>query len=132
MGIIPRSQAILELSALSCDELRVICKNEHLSFCKNHKRIRKEEMVQKIVEARMYNKKSVYINSLSEGMLIAFVCSDGKARTAKVIRKSTTDRVVEVETEYGARFIVNFDDILWVKTGTRWPKFVYEMLKCKN
>ena len=34
-----------------------------------------------------------------------------------------------VETSYGAVSVIPFEDVLWVRTGNRWPRGVYNMLK---
>jgi hypothetical protein len=34
-----------------------------------------------------------------------------------------------VETSYGATHVIPFEDVLWVRTGARWPRGVYNMLK---
>ena len=121
-----------QLEQLTCDELRVICRNEKIQYYRHSCRYKKAEMIEEIVRKRKMENttgKKNYIDNLTEGMLIAFKFGENKAKSAKVIRKSTRDRKVEVETEYGAKFIVSFDDILWVRTGVRWPRGIYEMLK---
>ena len=55
--------------------------------------------------------------------------SNGKVKSAKVTRKSTKNRKLKLETDYGAEYIVSFDDILWVRTGKRWPRGIYKLLK---
>ena len=39
---------------------------------------------------------------------------------------------LKLETEYGKTFIIDFNDVVWVKTGNRFPKGVYEALKGKG
>ena len=73
--------------------------------------------------------KMEYVNNVSIGTLVAFNAPDNRVRSAKVIKKSTKKRKLMVETEYGASFIISFDDVRWVKTGSRWPRGVYNMLK---
>lgn len=73
--------------------------------------------------------KMEYVNNVSIGTLVAFNAPDGRVRSAKVMKKSTKKRKLMVETEYGASFIISFDDVIWVKTGSRWPRGVYNMLK---
>lgn len=75
--------------------------------------------------------KKYYIEHVQVGTLVAFKVSDTKAKSGKVLKKSTNKKKVMVETEYGAQFIVPFEDIIWVRTGGRWPKGVYKMLKGK-
>ena len=73
--------------------------------------------------------KMEYVNNVEVGTLVAFNAPDGRVRSAKVMKKSTKKRKLMVETEYGASFIISFDDVIWVKTGSRWPRGVYNMLK---
>lgn len=77
-------------------------------------------------------KKEKYLATLEIGSLIAFKTSSEKAETGKVIKKSTFNRCVKAITNYGAEFIVKYEDILWIKTGTRWPKGIYNLLKGKK
>lgn len=73
--------------------------------------------------------KMLYIENIEIGTLVAFRLSTGKVKSAKVIRKSTKNRKLKLETNYGAEYIISFDDILWVRTGKRWPRGVYKLLK---
>ena len=73
--------------------------------------------------------KMSYIENIEIGTLVAFRLSNGKVKSAKVTRKSTKNRKLKLETDYGAEYIVSFDDIVWVRTGKRWPRGVYRLLK---
>lgn len=74
-------------------------------------------------------RKMPYIENVEIGTLVAFRLSNGKVKSAKVIRKSTKNRKLKLETNYGAKYIVSYDDIIWVRTGKRWPRGVYNLLK---
>lgn len=78
--------------------------------------------------------KQKYLNNIQIGTIVAFKLSDNKAKSAKVVKKSTKNRKLQVETSYGAQYIIPFENVIWVKTGSRWPKGVYNMLKgvCTN
>ena len=80
------------------------------------------------IEVDMAQKMS-YIEGIEIGTLVAFRLSNGKVKSAKVVRKSTKNRKLKLETEYGAVYIVSYEDIVWVRTGKRWPKGVYRLLK---
>lgn len=80
------------------------------------------------VEIDMSQKMS-YIENIEIGTIVAFRLSNGKVKSAKVTRKSTKNRKLKLETDYGAEYIVSYDDIVWVRTGKRWPKGVYKLLK---
>lgn len=73
--------------------------------------------------------KQKYLDNIQIGTLVAFKISEEKAKSAKVIRKSTKSRKLQVETSYGAIYTIPFEDVLWVRTGKRWPRGVYNMLK---
>lgn len=74
-------------------------------------------------------RKMPYIESAQVGTLVAFRLPNGKVKSAKVVKKSTKNRRFMLETEYGAQYIVSYDDIIWVRTTKRWPLGVYKMLK---
>lgn len=90
--------------------------------------INKEEKEITNIEIDMKQKMN-YIENVSIGTLLAFRLSNGKVKSAKVIRKSTKNRKLKVETNYGAEYIISYDDVIWVRTGKRWPKGVYNLLK---
>lgn len=73
--------------------------------------------------------KMPYIENIEIGALVAFRLSNGRVKSAKVTRKSTKNRKLKLETNYGAEYIVSYDDIVWVRTGKRWPRGVYKLLK---
>lgn len=74
-------------------------------------------------------RKMPYIEGAQVGALVAFRLSNGKVKSAKVVKKSTKNRRFMLETEYGAQYIVSYDDIVWVRTTKRWPLGVYKLLK---
>lgn len=79
------------------------------------------------------NDKIRYVETVEPGTLVAFKLDCGeKVVSAKVLNRSTKNRVLKVVTIYGEERIVPFDDVIWVKTGSRWPKGVYELLKGKK
>lgn len=73
--------------------------------------------------------KMPYIENIEIGTIVAFRLSSGKVKSAKVKRKSTKNRKLKLETDYGAEYIASYDDIVWVRTGKRWPRGVYRLLK---
>lgn len=60
-------------------------------------------------------------------MFIAFKVTPKKALSGKVLQVNESN--VEVATKNGIKFTVEKKNILWVKTGSRWPKGVYLLLK---
>lgn len=75
------------------------------------------------------HKMKAYTETATIGMLVAFKLPDGKVKSAKIVKKSTKNRKFMVETEYNQQYLVAFEDILWVRTGSRWPKGIYRLLK---
>ena len=74
-------------------------------------------------------RKMSYIENIEIGQIVAFRLSNGKVKSAKVINKSTKNRKLKLETDYGVEYIISYDDVVWVRTGKRWPRGVYKLLK---
>lgn len=70
-----------------------------------------------------------YVENVKVGTLVAFKTGPNKAKSAMVMKRSTKNRKLKVETKYGKELIISFDDVIWVHTNKRWPKGVYNMLK---
>lgn len=97
----------------------------------NHDVAEVEDKVEKesaSVEVDM-KQKMPYIENVEIGTLVAFRLSNGKVKSAKVVKKSTKNRKLKVETNYGAAYIISYDDVVWVRTGKRWPRGIYKLLK---
>ena len=96
--------------------------------CENVEAENKVENESANIKVNMEQKMS-YIENIDIGTIVAFRLSSGKVKSAKVVRKSTKNRKLKLETDYGAEYIVSYDDIVWVRTGKRWPRGVYKLLK---
>lgn len=72
--------------------------------------------------------KLSYIERAEVGTIIACTI-DGKTRSAKIVKRSTKKRRFMVETAYGAQHIVPYENVIWVRTGNKWPRGVYRELK---
>lgn len=96
--------------------------------CKDVEVEGKDENESANVKINMEQKMS-YIENIDIGTIIAFRLSNGKVKSAKVARKSTKNRKLKVETDYGAEYIISYEDVIWVRTGKRWPRGVYKLLK---
>ena len=115
----------------------VLKKNDESESAKDECKIDNQEIVE--AENKDENKsanvkinmeqKMHYIENVDIGTIVAFKLSNGKVKSAKVARKSTKNRKLKLETDYGAEYIVSYDDIIWVRTGKRWPRGVYKLLK---
>lgn len=76
--------------------------------------------------------KTKYIEEAEVNSLVAFYDEKGKPRTAALVNRSSSRKVIKVVTEFGWEFIVPYENVLWVRRGTRWPRGVYEILKGYN
>lgn len=70
-----------------------------------------------------------YIDESVVGNLIAFRTVDFKVKSAKIIKKSTDEEKLLIETKYGKQFLIPYDDVIWVNTTGHWPRWVYNLLK---
>ena len=95
---------------------------------------KKEEPVEDTTEKKenKVKQKMDYVENIKIGTLVAFKLPNGKVKSAKVEKKSTKNRKLKLVTSYGAEFIIPYDSVIWVRTGTRWPKGVYNLLKGKT
>jgi len=85
-----------------------------------------------INETEQANKHLEYIENAEVGTIVAFKVGD-KVKSAKIINRSSARRKLKLETAYGRIYVVDYDDIIWVKTSSRWPRGVYELFsKVKN
>jgi hypothetical protein len=83
-------------------------------------------------EVEHANKHLEYIENAEVGTIVAFKVGD-KVKSAKIINRSSARRKLKLETAYGRIYVVDYDDIIWVKTSSRWPRGVYELFsKVKN
>lgn len=122
------------------DELRVIAKELDI---KGRGHMTKEQLVQAIASATggeaaetsddvsSGSNKVKYVENAEIGTIVAFKLPDGRVKSAKIERRSTSRRKLKLVTQYGAEFVVPYEDIIWVRTTKRWPKGVYNLLKGK-
>lgn len=73
--------------------------------------------------------KMPYIEKAEIGSLVAFKLPSGKVKSAKIVNRSSVNQKLKLETEYGATYIISYSDVIWVRTGLRWPAGVYRLLK---
>lgn len=122
------------------DELRVIAKEMDI---KGRGHMTKEQLVQAIASATggeavetsddvsSGGNKMKYVENAEIGTIVAFKLPDGRVKSAKIERRSTSRHKLKLVTQYGAEFVVPYEDIIWVRTTKRWPKGVYNLLKGK-
>lgn len=70
-----------------------------------------------------------YVDVVQPEDIVAFRTSSYTVKSAKVIRRSTADKKLMLETSYGRQFVIDFDDVIWVNTNGYWPKWVYKLMK---
>lgn len=70
-----------------------------------------------------------YVDNAEAGDIVAFRLPSGKVVSAKIEKKSTRRQMLRVETSYGESHDIQYTDVVWVKTGKRWPRGVYNLLK---
>lgn len=122
------------------DELRVIAKELDI---RGRGHMTKEQLAQAIASAAggeaaatsddvsSGSNKMKYVENAEVGTIVAFKLPDGRVKSAKIERRSTSRRKLKLATQYGAEFVVPYEDIIWVRTTKRWPKGVYNLLKGK-
>lgn len=88
----------------------------------------KDEKKSTSMDIDMEQKKS-YIENSKIGTIVAFRLSSGKVKSAKMVNRNRKKEKLKLETKYGAEYIIPYKSVVWVKTGKRWPRGVYELLK---
>ena len=68
-----------------------------------------------------------YLEIAPTGTLVAYWSNKG-LKSAAIVSRNSSQRLVKLETKYGYRMIVDYGDIEWVKAGKWWPKEIYNML----
>lgn len=116
-------------------ELRALCKERGL---KGYAHAKKAILIGMLVEndppeppkvQPNWEAKANYVDNVSKGTIVAFKVDDDKVKSAKVVRKSSKEKMLKCVTSYGKEYLVKYSDVIWVKTGTRWPRGVYNLLK---
>lgn len=95
------------------------------------------EAERKIKEVEKTESKEAYLEGAPLGTLVAFKVPDTvivrpgekKVKSAKIVGRNVSKKKLRLQTEYDAFYIVPFENVLWVKTGSRWPRSIYNLLK---
>lgn len=81
--------------------------------------------------------KDEYISNAQVGLIVAFRLNF-EARSGTKLTKVISGKILEnnsekqlylVETRNGLKYGVPYASVIWLKTGSRWPKGVYEEMK---
>lgn len=91
--------------------------------------MKKDDLIDQISGLKSDDDKNGRIQNAPIGTIVAFKAPGGRIRSAKIKLRSTTNRRLLVCTEYDAEYNISYDDVIWVKSGKRWPKGVYNLLK---
>lgn len=91
--------------------------------------MKKDDLINQISGLESDNDKNDRIQNAPIGTIVAFKAPGGRIRSAKIKLRSTANRRLLVYTEYDAEYNISYDDVIWVKSGKRWPKGVYNLLK---
>lgn len=83
-------------------------------------------------EKNLSESKERYLQNITIGTLVAFREYSGKLNTAAVQNISFKRRQLRLVTQYNKEYIVSFDDIVWIRTKKRWPRFVLNELKQRS
>lgn len=86
----------------------------------------------KPILAKDSNARMEHVEQAPIGTLVAFQLPNGRVKSAKIARKSSKQKKLKLETTYGAQFIIPYDKVVWVKSGERWPRAVYQLLKANE
>lgn len=121
----------MDFSNKTVKELRELAKEHNIV---GRWTMTKQELIDALIYANATKtKKSTedYLSNIAEGTLVAFKRSKNKnvAMSGKFI--SFDNGKVVVESKRGTIFKVSPENIVWVKTGTRWPRWVYELFNNK-
>lgn len=74
--------------------------------------------------------RQFYIDNMQLGNVVAFtITKDGSQTMLSGRVRNITNDVVTVQTKNGSIFYLKKDQIVWVRTGTRWPLGIYNALK---
>ena len=75
-----------------------------------------------------------YVNNIKEGTLVAFKRDMSKdiAMSGKFIGYEEKTKKVIIESKRGTKYRIQKENIIWVKTGSRWPRWVYSLFNNKE
>lgn len=114
---------------MKVDELRKLASKKGI---KNSRRFKKAELVKILQEydeaQKTKENKDKFINDAPLRTIVVFENND-KVRSAMMIEKNAEKRELLVETKYGKNYYLSYDNILWVKTGPRYPRKIYNLMQ---
>ena len=115
-----------ELESKSVEDLLVMVNEAHLAYPRNYTR---DDLINLLKTVPEDDSTKTYVEEADVGMLVAFRNDKMRVKSAKIVKKSTNDKKMLLETKYGAKYVVDFSDIVWVNTTGRWPHWVFKLMK---
>lgn len=119
----------MDYTKMKVDELRGLARSRAIAGAW---KMKKQELIDELelttMKSAQASNKQRYIDSLEIGQLIAFTIPSTEKVMSGQVKGINSDGVV-TENLAGIRFIVKRKQILWVKTGARWPKAIFESLR---
>ena len=86
----------------------------------------------KVIAAAPFEEKRCYIQDAPIGTLIAFKIKDSdgndKYLAGELTNRSSKRSVIKVKDEDQQEHIIQYEDVVWVKTNRIWPKRIYQLL----
>ena len=115
-----------ELKSKSTEELLAMVNDAGLAYARSYTR---DDLIEILKTLPEDDDTKSYIDKADVGMLVAFRTDKMKVKSAKIVKKSTKDQKLLLETKYGVQFLVDYSDIVWVNTTGRWPRWVFKLMK---
>lgn len=85
----------------------------------------------KVMQDDSNNDHSKYLANIEVGRLVAFNDHNmGIVRTARVVNISQKRQQLKVIDIYGSVEVISFEQVAWVKTGKRWPRRLFHLIRC--
>lgn len=133
-----KSQLIIEilLSQKDWEVRKESCLNATEVYKAEKKQSEKEQTKEtsdnkKVMQDNSNNDHSKYLANIEVGRLVAFNDHDmGIVRTARVVNISQKRQQLKVIDIYGSIEVISFEQVAWVKTGKRWPRRLFHLIRC--
>ena len=123
------SQKDLEVRKESCLNATEVYKAEKKQSEKEQAKETFEN--KKVMQDNSNNDHSKYLANIEVGRLVAFNDHNmGIVRTARVVNISQKRQQLKVIDIYGSIEVISFEQVAWVKTGKRWPRRLFHLIRC--
>lgn len=82
----------------------------------------------KPISGHVEDNRGKYIDTCPIGTVVAFRIAE-KVKSAEIVKRNRQHKRLKVRTAYGKEFVIDYEDVVWVKLNNRWPRGVYNLLK---